>query len=126
MSDLLVSKFKAAGVHLLVSTVIVGLAALLVFYVWYPGELSTMLGGLELFFFVVICELALGPLVSLVIFNPAKPRRELVRDYALVVVVQLAALSYGLYAVALSRPVFLVFVKDRVEFNYSEIGLFLP
>ncbi|WP_281646527.1 hypothetical protein [Parendozoicomonas sp. Alg238-R29] len=39
----------------------------------------------------------------------------MVRDYTLIAVVQLSALVYGLYAVALSRPVFTVFVKDRIE-----------
>jgi hypothetical protein len=39
----------------------------------------------------------------------------LVRDYLIVGSIQFFALLYGLYTVALSRPVFLVFVKDRIE-----------
>ncbi|WP_019531237.1 hypothetical protein [Dasania marina] len=108
-------KLKAALLHLLASVLVVSCAAVLVFYVWYPGEFSSMLGGLELFLFVAMCEVLLGPVISLVIYNPAKPKKELFRDYAIVLSIQLAALIYGLYAVALSRPVYLVFVKDRIE-----------
>jgi hypothetical protein len=57
----------------------------------------------------------LGPLISLVIYNTKKPCRELVRDYLVVGILQLAALGYGISVVAQSRPVFIVFTKDRLE-----------
>ena len=50
-----------------------------------------MIGGTELFLLVVGCDLALGPLISLVIYNSRKSRRKLVIDYTIVGVVQLAA-----------------------------------
>ncbi|BFM17643.1 hypothetical protein R50073_38260 [Maricurvus nonylphenolicus] len=53
--------------------------------------------------------------MSLVIYNPAKPKSELVRDYSVIGLIQLSALVYGLYAVAESRPAYIVFVKDRLE-----------
>lgn len=112
---MLVQKTKAAAVHFLFSMAVVTCAAGLVFYFWFPGELSSMLGGVKLFLLVAFVDVLLGPVISLVIFNPNKPRAELVKDYSVVVCLQLAALSYGLYAVAQSRPVFMVFVKDRVE-----------
>jgi hypothetical protein len=58
-------------------------------------------------------DVVLGPLITFAVFNRSKPRRELVRDLAIVGCIQLAGLSYGLWTVALARPVHLVFEVDR-------------
>ena len=62
---------------------------------------------------VVTVDVILGPLMTLIIFNRAKPRRELVRDLTVVVLIQLAGLGYGLWSVYAARPVHLVFEFDR-------------
>ena len=62
-----------------------------------------------------VCDLALGPLISLVIYNSRKARRKLIIDYTIVGVVQLAALVYGVYIVAGTRPVYVAFSTDRIE-----------
>ena len=54
-----------------------------------------------------------GPILTLVLFNPRKPRKELVRDLSLVALIQLAALAYGIHTVMQARPVLLVFEADR-------------
>ena len=74
-----------------------------------------MIGGTELFLLVVGCDLALGPLISLVIYNSRKSRRELITDYSIVGVVQIAALVYGVVILAGTRPVYVAFSKDRLE-----------
>lgn len=74
-----------------------------------------MLHGSNMYGILMVLELGLGPLMSLVIFNPKKSKRHLFIDYSIVVAVQISALLYGLYSVSISRPVFLVFVKDRIE-----------
>ncbi|MBL4828213.1 MAG: hypothetical protein JKY66_10975 [Spongiibacteraceae bacterium] len=109
------SKLKAAALHACLTILVALLSGSLVFYVWYPGSLAKMLGGTELFWLVLSVEISLGPLISLVIFNPKKQRNELIKDYSLVALIQLSALFYGLYVVAQSRPVFFVFVKDSFE-----------
>jgi hypothetical protein len=114
-SALLKSKGKAVALHSLVTLAVALVCGYLVYGIWYPGELAAQVGGTELFTLIMLVELGLGPLISLVIFNPAKPRAGLIRDYTVVGVIQLAALGYGLYAVAESRPVYQVFVKDRIE-----------
>lgn len=108
-------RLRAAGWHLVISIVIALLAAGMVFFVWYPDGLAGMLGGLALFFIVSASDVVLGPLISLVIFDRRKPRSELVRDYAVVAIVQLAALIYGLHVVSIARPVFVAFTGDRFE-----------
>ncbi len=107
------AKIKAFSLHFVVTALVAVLAAWLVFALWYPAPFAEMMGGMKLFVLVVACDLALGPLMSLVIYNPKKKRKELLTDYAVVVAVQLAALAYGLNTVAQARPAFLVFAVDR-------------
>ena len=104
---------KAAGIHLAISLSIALLAALLVFYVWYPYPYREISGGRELFLLVVAVDVVMGPLMTLAVFNLTKPRNALRRDLAVIALLQLAALVYGLWTVAVARPVHLVFEIDR-------------
>lgn len=115
MKELLKVKFTAFFIHALVSSVVIGVAAYLVFFVFYPGLLSEISAGARIFALLVIVELVLGPTLSLVVFNPIKSRRELFQDYSLIGLVQFSALMFGLYSAFLARPVYMVFVKDRFE-----------
>lgn len=108
-------KLVAFGVHFVVTALLAAIAAALIFLVWFPDPFQTMIGGTELFLLVVGCDLALGPLMSLVIYNSRKSRRQLVIDYTVVGIVQLAALGYGVHVVAASRPVHVAFNFDRLE-----------
>lgn len=112
---MLKAKLKAAGIHAIATLIVASTTAALVFIVWYPGAFSEMVSGADLFLLVIAVEVVLGPTISLVVFNPKKRRAELLRDYCIVGAIQLAALAYGLYTVAISRPAYLVFVKDRIE-----------
>lgn len=103
----------AAGVHLLLSLLIAGLAALLVFGLWYPYPYREIAGGRELFLLVVTVDVILGPAITLAIFDRRKPMPVLRRDLAVVVALQLAALVYGLWTVSVARPVQLVYEFDR-------------
>ena len=111
------SRFRAAlratTLHLLLSLVVALFAASVVFWVWYAYPYREISGGRELFWLVVIVDVICGPLLTMVLFNPAKPRVELWRDLALVALVQLGALGYGLHTVWEARPLFLVQNVDR-------------
>lgn len=106
-------RFKAAGIHLAISLVIAALAAALVFYAWYPPPYGQLSGGRELFLILISVDVILGPLITFFIFNRAKPVRELRRDLAVVALIQLLALGYGMWTVFVARPVHLVFEVDR-------------
>jgi hypothetical protein len=108
-------KLIASSLHFLVTLLLAACAAALIFWVWFPDPLQTMLGGWKLFGLVVGCDITLGPLISLVIYNSKKSRRELITDYSIVGLVQIAALAYGVWVVSNSRPVYVVFCKDRLE-----------
>jgi hypothetical protein len=106
-------RLRASGIHLGISLVIAALAALLVFGIWYPYPYRELSGGRELFLLVVTVDVILGPLITLAVFNRKKPWSELRMDLAFVGLVQLAALVYGLWTVAVARPVHMVFEIDR-------------
>ena len=108
-------KLIATGIHFVATLVLAAIAAALIFLVWFPDPFQTMVGGTELFVLVVGCDLALGPLMSLVIFNRGKSRRHLLIDYSIVGLIQVAALVYGCIIVAGSRPVYIAFNTDRFE-----------
>ena len=105
----------AAGIHLLFSAGVALLAGALVFGFWFPYPYREMAGGRELFLLIVVVDVVCGPLLTLVLYNPVKPRAELWRDLGLVVLIQLAALGYGLHTVWQARPVFLVQEVDRFK-----------
>jgi hypothetical protein len=106
-------RVKASGIHFGISLGVAALAAVLVFGLWYPYPYREISGGRELFLIVVLVDVMLGPLITFAIFNRAKPWKELQRDLAVVGLIQLAALGYGLWTVSLARPVHLVFEYNR-------------
>jgi hypothetical protein len=103
----------AALTHLGFSALVALLAASLVFFLWFPGSYRALAGGRELFVLVTGVDLALGPLLTLVVFDVRKGRRHLVLDLACIAALQLGALAYGLHTVYVARPVALVFEVDR-------------
>ena len=119
---------KASLIHLLCSLVVVGLVAALVFLIWYPHPYGLLSGGLGLFAILITADLICGPVLTLVLFNPQKPRREIITDIALVTVIQLLALGYGIHTVYQARPLFLVHEIDRFsvvgkpEYQGHEVG----
>ena len=108
-------RLRASGIHLGLSLGIAALAAVVVFGLWYPYPYREISGGRSLFMLVVSVDVVMGPLITLVIFNRAKPRRELMVDFSVVALLQLAALSYGMWTVFVARPVHVVFEYSRMS-----------
>lgn len=108
-------KLVAFGVHFTVTAAVGLLAAGIIFFVWFPDPFQEMLGGSKLFLLLVGCDLALGPLISLVIYDRRKSKRQLYLDYSIVAAVQLGALIYGMFVSFQARPAYVVFVGDRIE-----------
>jgi hypothetical protein len=57
----------------------------------------------------------LGPLLTLVIANPGKPRRELARDISIIVFVQLVAAGYGTATLWQGRPLYYTYSERFLE-----------
>lgn len=112
-------RVRAAGVHLLSCLVVAMAVAALVFLVWYPWPYRIVSGGEKLLFLVMGVDIVMGPLITLAIFDIRKPMRELKRDLAIIVALQLAALSYGLHTVYLARPAVLALEAERFRLTIA-------
>lgn len=104
------NRFKAAGIHLLLSIFIVTSVLAVMYFLWYPKGYFTIMGGGALISLIGFVDVFLGPLLTLVVFKPGK--KNLKFDLACIGLVQICALSYGTYVMFESRPVFTVFNKD--------------
>lgn len=96
---LLINKFKALGAHLSISLVLVGIALWLMLGRWFPTPLFHTDGGGIGLKLVVLVDLVLGPLLTFVVFDPAKTRRALAIDFTTIALLQLGAYFYGLHNV---------------------------
>jgi hypothetical protein len=107
------TRWQAAGVHFLICIAIAAAVVTLMLTLWYPRPLFEAAGGNDLLFILVGVDIVIGPLCTLVVFKSGK--RGLKFDLAVIGALQIAALIYGSYVVALARPAFIVFVMDRFE-----------
>jgi hypothetical protein len=106
-------RLLAAGSHLAASALLAAAVALLTLGLWYPGDFAEMAGGKRLFLLILGVDVVMGPLLTLIVFNIRKPRNELIRDLAVIAVLQLAALAYGLHTLYAARPVALAYEPGR-------------
>jgi hypothetical protein len=108
-------RLRAFALHLLGSATLLSLVLAGMYIGWYrwPGW---YLAGMRAVAIILIgVDVALGPLLTLVIASPAKPRRTLARDIAIIVIVQLAALVYGTVTLWHGRPLYYAFSVDRLQ-----------
>lgn len=107
------SAARKAALHLAVSSVAAALVAWVVLRLWYPAPYDQLSSGRSLFFLLILVDVACGPLLTLLVFNPEKSKAKWRFNLAVIVALQLGALSYGLQASATARPVFLAFEGNR-------------
>lgn len=106
---------RMAAIHLAGGLLAVGLLAVLVLGVWFPYPYREISGGQRLFFLMVAVDVVCGPLLTLVLFDPAKARWKWHVDIAIILTLQLGAMAYGLHSIAKVRPVWLAFENDRFQ-----------
>jgi hypothetical protein len=108
-------RLKAFGLHLLGSALALSLVLGALYAGWYRWPGWYLSGVLHVVAIVLMVDLALGPTLTLIVANPRKRRRELTRDIAIIVAVQLTALVYGAVTLWLGRPLYYTFSADRLE-----------
>jgi len=104
------TRYSASLLHFLFSLSVFGVLVGILLQVWYPAPYFSASGGWQGLQLVAAVDLVLGPLITLIIYNPAKSLRELRIDIACVVVLQLGALAFGVKAIHDQRPVAVVFL----------------
>lgn len=111
------AKSRALGWHLLLSFVVSLALAAWMYFCLFPSFYFGMSGGWQGLGLVFGIDLVLGPLLTFLVFNPKKPRREKIGDFAVIGTVQLAALVYGMYMVYQAHPKMLLFYPN----SYSAV-----
>ena len=105
------SRWKAAAVHLVASALIALVVIGIIAFVWFPGPLFEATGSRELVMLLIGVDVAIGPLITLVVYRAGK--RGMRFDLAVIAICQVAALLYGLHTFLAVRPGFYVFAVDR-------------
>jgi hypothetical protein len=106
-----VSRWKAAAIHSIISAITAVLVGTLLFGVWYPPPYFRGAGADELMLLLLGVDLAIGPLLTLLVFRAGKWGLRF--DLATIGILQAVALIYGMSIILRSRPVFLVAEPDR-------------
>jgi hypothetical protein len=105
---LLPHKLRVFSIHFMISLVIFAVLLYLILFHWYPLPWFSIDGGWQGVRIMIGVDLVLGPLLTFIIFNPAKGRRELTFDFSLIALVQLSAMIWGIYLVHGQRPLAIV------------------
>ena len=106
-------KLKASGIHLLLSIILVSLIIGSTLFFLFPSAFIAVTDFKEVASIIISVDLVLGPLLTFVVFNPKKQKKLLYLDFAVIGVIQLSALFYGVYSLFQIHPVYVAFNVDR-------------
>ena len=114
MSRSLLFRLQAAGWHLLGSLLVITVFMVLVYGYWYAAPYDMIFSTGDVVKVLVGVDLVLGPMITLVIFNVLKSRKELIRDLGVILTIQIVALAWGTQVAYSVRPQYLAFVGSNV------------
>lgn len=106
-------RFKFFLNHLFISFLIALLVIVLVFFIWYPSPLAIAVGVTYIFLMLLVIDVILGPLLGLLVYKEGK--KTLKFDLSVIILIQIAALCYGVFSIEQGRPAWLVYNVDRFE-----------
>lgn len=107
-----ISRLKAGLIHFSISLSLFTLVFFILFTLWYPEPFFTAGGGWQGLKIIASIDIVLGPLLTLVVFNPSKSLRELKLDLSVIGIMQLCAFCWGIFTVYQQRPVAAVFYDE--------------
>jgi hypothetical protein len=108
-------RLKAFGLHLLASATALSLILGSLYFGWYRWPGWYLADAVHVVLVMIGVDVVLGPLLTLIIARSTKPRRELARDIAMIVVVQLCALGYGTVSLWNGRPLYFAFSENILQ-----------
>lgn len=107
------SRYKAAGLHLLISALVFAIFLAVTRWLWFPGPLFSALDIVGLLTVLTSVDVIIGPLLTLIVFKSGKPSLKF--DLTVIALLQVAALTYGAWVTWSARPVYIVFSGARYE-----------
>lgn len=108
-------RLKAFGLHLLCSVSFLTLVLGGLYLGWYRWPGWYLAGALSIALLLVGVDVVLGPLLTLIVASPKKPRRVLARDIGVIVAVQLIAAGYGVMTLWNGRPLYYTYSEGWLE-----------
>ena len=99
--------------HLSLSFLIALLVVGLIFFIWYPFPLAKAVGVTYIFLMMLSIDVIVGPMLGLLVYKEGK--KTLKFDLSVIILIQIAALCYGVFSIEQGRPAWLVYNVDRFE-----------
>ena len=99
--------------HLCISLIVALLVLTGIFTVWYPAPLAKATGVTHIVLLMIAIDVIVGPILSLIVYKANK--KTLKFDLLVIILLQISALSYGIYSLAEGRPVWMAFNGNRFE-----------
>lgn len=111
------NRYHAFAIHMAISLVIFFILLVCITQYWYPGILFDSSNGWKAVGLIVGIDLILGPLLTLLVFNPKKSSIKF--DLWVIALVQIAALVYGIWTIQQSRPLAIAYVNTSFITLYA-------
>ena len=96
-------------ISLIIALITIGL----VFLIWYPYPLAKAVGVTHIFLMMLAIDVIVGPILGFFVYKVGK--KTLKVDLAVIILIQLSALLYGVYTIQEGRPVWIAFNIDQFE-----------
>lgn len=111
------NRYQAFASHLVISLLIFIIIFLCITQYWYPGILFDSSNGLKAVGLIIGIDLILGPMLTLLIFNPKKA--SLPFDLSTIAIIQVLALAYGTWTIHSSRPLAIAYINTSFITLYA-------
>jgi len=121
-NNIIKNKAKASLIHLLLSAVVISALISLMLLFWFPAPFLGVTNFKDIAVILISIDLVLGPLLTFVVYNKAKKSLKL--DLSIIVSIQLMALSYGIYMLFLTHPVYITYYNN--SFNVITAKYAIP
>ena len=99
--------------HLIASLIVATLVLGWIFTVWYPAPLAKATGVTHIVLIILAIDVIVGPVLGFIVYKAHK--KSLKFDLLVIILLQILALSYGIYSLAEGRPVWMAFNGNRFE-----------
>lgn len=111
------NRYQAFASHLIISLIIFLVILIFITQIWYPGILFETGNGWKAIGLIIGIDLILGPLLTLIIFNPKKSSLKF--DLTVIGVIQILALMYGTWTIHSSRPLAIAYINTSFITLYA-------
>jgi len=108
----MMTKRNAFLIHLGFSLLIFFILLLMIIYIWYPAPYFDTAYRMKWIKIIAFVDLVLGPGLTLLVFKPGKPSLKM--DMTVVLLLQLSALSWGVYNAWSVHPKMTVYFDNQV------------